>query len=112
MLFQTFNQWTRSGFGMSNDARHEGLENEGGLGKRLVIATRAVNPLFKILLYPYMFGQSLPITNLERVNSSTAKLTISTCGGEQVDTFDLSTDGTTGRTGFTMARNGKHVIDV
>lgn len=97
---------------MSQEARHEPLIDQGGLGKRLVIATRTVNPMFKILLYPYNFGEELPITTFSRASNATATLTVSTCHGEQIDKFDFTTDGTTGRTGFALTRNGKHVIDV
>ena len=97
---------------MSSEARQEGLVNEGGLGKRLVIATRAVSPLFKILLYPYEFGETLPETTFKRVNNTTATLSVSTCSAAQADVFDFTTDADTGRTGFTLSRNGKHVIDV
>jgi len=112
MSLQSYNQWTRPNAGLTDSARREGIDNLGGLGKRLVFSTRARSPLFKVLLFPYEFGEALPLTNFTRHSDTSATLTVSFPDGEIKDEFVMTTNTTTGRTQFTMSRNGKHVVDV
>ncbi|MEM0966324.1 MAG: hypothetical protein AAGJ81_09280 [Verrucomicrobiota bacterium] len=71
---------------------------EMGLGKRLVIPSRSVEPEYKVLMYPYYHGDPLPETELSKDGSV---LTIQ--WEDQVDEFRLAEDEE-GLTRFEMTR--------
>ena len=75
-----------------------------GLDKRLVIASRAVNPNFKILLYPFRAGEPLPTTiwNAERT-----VLTLDSAGLHDEIAFAPSADG---RTRVSATRLGQPTV--
>lgn len=73
-----------------------------GLDKRLVIASRAITPAFKILLLPMHFGEALPQTQW---NAGKTELTVSIDGGES-DTIRFR-KGDDGRTLVDLNGSGK-----
>ena len=70
----------------------------GGLGKRLVISTRAVLPSYKIMLYPFTSEMPLPITSYDKESK---KIDIQL--PEQHDSIALSM-GDEGRTRLEISR--------
>jgi hypothetical protein len=75
-----------------------------GIDKRLVIASRAVAPDFKILLYPHRQGEPLPVTTWSEDHT---KLTVTTAGRQDEFTF---TRGTDGRTRISLSRAGEAAV--
>ncbi len=74
--------------------------------KRVIIPAMAVDPEFRVLLFPFRFGEHLPITAW---NSDRTRLTVS--AGEHTDVYRFGkTEGE--RTLFTMARNSSIVAGV
>lgn len=71
---------------------------------RIKIPAYAVEPEFKVLLYPYRFGEPLPFT---RWSDDRSELLVSFDGQEDAYIFQR---GTGGRTVFAMRRNGQPVI--
>ena len=63
-----------------------------GMDKRLVIASRAVAPDFKILLFPYRHGDALPVTTW---NQPRSELSISAGGKIQTLSFTKNESGRT-----------------
>jgi len=63
-----------------------------GLDKRLVIASRAVSPDFKILLWPFREGETLPIT---RWNEAQTELTVEINGTQDTISFHPTSNGQT-----------------
>lgn len=63
-----------------------------GLDKRLVVASRAVAPDFKILLYPHRHGDPLPETTW---NDDRTRLTVTMPAGPKTLAFSRSTEGRT-----------------
>lgn len=74
-----------------------------GLDKRLVIASRAIAPRFKILLFPHRIGDALPRTEW---TGNRTELTISTAAGAETISFAPGPDG---RTRVALARAGNSV---
>lgn len=64
----------------------------GGLGRRLVISTRAVIPSFKVMLYPFTNDMPLPITNYDRKKNT---VDVMLPGQHDVITFASRSDGRT-----------------
>jgi hypothetical protein len=77
-----------------------------GPGKRLVIPSRSVSPDYKVLLFPHMHGDELPVTlwNKERT-----ELTV--MWDDQVDEFTFSKSDS-GRTLFTLSRDGRDTMEL
>jgi len=71
---------------------------------RIKIPAHAVEPEFRVLLYPFRFGESLPFT---RWSDDRSELLVSFDGQEDNYTFRR---GKGGRTVFAMQRNGRLVI--
>lgn len=63
-----------------------------GMDKRLVIASRAVAPDFKILLFPHRHGDALPVTTW---NQTRSKLVIQTGGEKRTLSFTKNEAGRT-----------------
>jgi len=75
-----------------------------GLDKRLVIASRAVSPDFKILLYPIRQGDALPVTTWnDKGDAVTLK------SGKDTDLIALK-NGKDARSVVSMSRNGGEVL--
>jgi hypothetical protein len=74
-------------------------------GKRLVIPSWSVAPGFKVMLFPYRYGDELPKTSWDRGRT---RLTIEWKG--QRDEFEFRA-GADGRTRFTLARAGRRLVD-
>ena len=74
-----------------------------GLDKRLVIASRAVAPNFKILMVPHRAGEETPVTSW---NEDHTKVTLK--WGDQQDECVFS-KGDDGRTRVTITRDGKSI---
>ena len=70
---------------------------------RIKIPAYAVEPEFKVLLYPYRFGEPLPFT---RWSDDRSELLVSFDGQEDTYAFQR---GAGGRTVFAMQRNGRRV---
>ncbi|MEM1108936.1 MAG: hypothetical protein AAGH99_09640 [Planctomycetota bacterium] len=75
-------------------------------GKRLVIPSRSTSPDYKVLLFPHIDGQELPVTLW---NKDRTKLTVK--WNDQIDEFTFS-KSESGRTLFTLTRDGKEVIKI
>ena len=75
-----------------------------GQGKRLVVSTRAVAPQFKILLYPYRPGSSLPVTTWQ---SEGEDLVIEGLGHRDEFHFESQADG---KTDIRFTRDGAVVL--
>jgi len=75
-------------------------------GKRLIVSTRAVEPGFKMLLFPHREGQELPRALWDEGRT---RLTIASAGRKDAFAFTVGKDG---RTRVTLARNGKTVLAV
>jgi hypothetical protein len=75
-----------------------------GPGKRLVIPSRSVAPNYKVLLFPHMRGEELPVTLW---NQDRTKLTVK--WKDQTDEFTFS-KSESGRTLFTLTRNGQEKL--
>ena len=71
-----------------------------GANKRLTIGSRSVSPQFKVLIYPYKYGQALPQTYW---NDDMTQLTIK--WNSQSDVYNFATTPE-GRTVFNATRNG------
>ena len=76
-----------------------------GIDKRLVIGSRSVAPNFKIMLFPFRYGDALPTTKWD---DSFKKLYIK--WDDQQDEFEFNLDGS-GRTRVAMHRKGKIIIN-
>lgn len=72
-----------------------------GLDKRLVIASRAVAPNYKILLYPHRHGDALPVTTW---NSDRTELGVEVRGLKDAIAFKRGADG---RTRVQISRDGE-----
>lgn len=71
-------------------------------GKRLVIPSYSVSPEYKIMLYPYRFGEKLPVTRW----TSKEHKELSIVWQDQQDTISF-TPNDSGRTHLKIRRNGK-----
>jgi hypothetical protein len=75
------------------------------LGKRLVVPSRSSDPDFKVLLFPYRFGEETPQTLW---NEDRTRLTVS--WKDQVDVFSFS-KGDKGRTRVKLVRNDRVIFE-
>jgi hypothetical protein len=81
----------------------EETDMEGVTSKRVKIPAMSADPEYRVMLYPYLFGEDLPST---KWNDGRTKLSVSIKG--KTDLYTLGkTDG--GRTLLTMERDGKFV---
>lgn len=72
---------------------------------QVTVPARAISPEFRVLVYPYKFGEELPKTTWSKDRT---ELTVSFKG--QIDTYHFgSADG--GRTVLEMERNGSNVLN-
>jgi len=70
----------------------------------ITVPARSVSPEFRIMIYPYRYGDPLPITNW---NKTRTQLTVQI--KDQKDTYDFAqTEG--GRTVLSMNRNGEKAL--
>ena len=76
------------------------------LGKRLVVPSRSNEPNFKVLLFPYLHGETLPKTEW---NDDRSALTVS--WSDQIDIFYFSKNIERGQTKVKMTRNGNVIFD-
>jgi hypothetical protein len=91
--------WRNSsyGFPVPRFERYQGYN-------QVVIPAISESPEFKILVYPYKYGDPMPVTGW-----NDAKTTLNIKIGEVSDVYEMAqTDG--GRTVFSMKRNGKQVL--
>jgi hypothetical protein len=82
----------------------QGRERTFGLDKRLVIPSLSVAPNFKILLYPFTYGEKIPVIKWNEKHD-----VISVDNGTDKDEF-IFTVNVEGRTVVQMNRNGKKVF--
>jgi hypothetical protein len=76
------------------------------IGKRLIIPSRAVEPNFKVLLFPYRHGEKLPKTTW---NEGRTKLVVE--WSDQTDEITFA-ETESGRTMVTVVRDGKTIVNV
>ncbi len=79
----------------------EETDMEGFIAKRVKIPAMSADPEYRVLLYPYLSGEDLPLT---KWNDGRTKLSVSIKGKTDIYSFG-KTDG--GRTVMTMERDGK-----
>ena len=77
--------------------------SEKGIGSRVIIPAVAVEPKFRVLLYPYRFGDTLPVTSW---NIDQTELTVRMGSTTDVYTFEKTDRG---RSVFRKVRNGQPV---
>lgn len=75
------------------------------LAKRLVVPSRSINPNFKVLLFPYLYGEELPKTLW---NDNRTKLTVSWSDQQDEFTFTKTRDG---HTQTKLVRDGKVIFE-
>lgn len=86
-----------------------------GKTNRLVISTKAVEPKFKIALVPFRFGEPVPTATTQdgRTEITWASFDPKTKQDTVHARDEISfAEGPSGRTGFTVARNGSPLIQV
>lgn len=84
---------------VKHDDSHQFAGRNQGMGKRLVIPSRSVEPEYKILLFPHRHGDPLPTTEFSKDGTS---LTVE--WDDQKDAYAVSVDDS-GRTHFNLQRN-------
>jgi hypothetical protein len=81
----------------------EETDMEGFIAKRIKIPALSANPEYRILIYPYLSGEELPLT---KWNDGRTKLSVSIKGKTDVYTFGKTDDD---RTVMMMERDGKFI---
>jgi hypothetical protein len=81
----------------------EETDMEGFTAKRIRVPARSADPEYRILIYPYLFGEDLPLT---KWNDGRTKLNVSVKGKTDVYTFGKTDNG---RTVMMMERDGKFI---
>jgi hypothetical protein len=76
---------------MKTDDTHQFAGRSFGMGRRLVLPARCVEPGYRVLLYPYRSGENLPVTTWESPNV----LTVVAGGKTQRLGFQVEKDGHT-----------------
>jgi hypothetical protein len=76
---------------VKHDDVHQFAGRSLGVGKRLVLPSRSVEPRYRVLLFPFHSGDKLPETKWE----STETLVVSTAGQTSRVKFKPATDGST-----------------
>lgn len=76
------------------------------IGKRLVIPSRSSDPNFKVLLFPYLHGEEMPVTQW---NDDRTKLKVE--WSDQKDEF-IFTKVENGRTKVKLTRNGNLIFEL
>ena len=74
--------------------------------RRLLISSDAADPQFKVLLYPYRQGGSLPLTTWDAAHNA---VTVDT--GATRDTVAFGA-GSLGKTNVTITRGGKEIVSL
>lgn len=81
----------------------EETDMEGLIAKRIKIPAMSADPEYRVMIYPYLFGEDLPLT---KWNDGRTKLSVSLKGKTDVYTFGKTDNG---RTVMTMDRDGKFI---
>ena len=88
---------------VKTDDTHQNYLRSLGVGKRLVLPSRSVAPDYKVLLFPFRMGESLPVTTW---NADKTTMTLE-CDGVK-DEY-LFTKGADGRTRMQLKRGSESV---
>ena len=81
----------------------EETDMEGFTAKRVKIPAMSADPEYRVMIYPYLFGEDLPLT---KWNDGRTKLSVSIKGKTDVYTFGKTDSG---RTVMAMERDGKFI---